>query len=47
MKPESRVFDETLPEGWLGCCGNCLECCCIGTGCWKAQKGEIVGLKKH
>ena len=45
--PESRVFDNELPEGWLGCCGNCLECCCIGTGCWKAEKGEIVGLKKH
>jgi len=45
--PESRVFDEVLPEGWLGCCGNCMECCCIGTGCWKAEKGEIVGLKKH
>ena len=45
--PESRVFEEELPQGWLGCCGNCLECCCIGTGCWKAGKGEIVGLKKH
>lgn len=45
--PESRVFDEELPSGWLGCTGNCMECCCIGTGCWKAQAGEIVGLKKH
>lgn len=45
--PESRVFDEELPEGWLGCCGNCMNCCCIGTGCWKAGNGEIVGLKKH
>lgn len=45
--PESRVYEGNLPDGWLGCCGNCLECCCIGTGCWKAADGEIVGLKKH
>ena len=45
--PESRVFDDTLPANWLGCCGNCMECCCIGTGCWKVGNGEIVGLKKH
>lgn len=45
--PESRVYDEELPMGWLGCCGNCMACCCIGTGCWKAENGEIVGLKKH
>ena len=45
--PESRVYDGDLPDNWLGCSGNCMNCCCIGTGCWKASKGEIVGLKKH
>lgn len=45
--PESRVFDETLPEGWLTCGGNCANCACVGLGCWKAATGDIVGLKKH
>lgn len=45
--PVSDVYDETLPEGWLSCGGNCLNCACIGLGCWKASNGDTVGLKKH
>ena len=45
--PISDVYDENLPEGWLSCGGNCLECACVGLGCWKAQKGDVVGLKRH
>ena len=45
--PESRVYDHELPDGWLSCGGNCLNCACIGLGCWKAENGDIVGLKRH
>lgn len=45
--PVSKVYDEELPEGWLSCGGNCLNCACVGLGCWKAETGDIVGLKKH
>lgn len=45
--PESRVYDDTLPDGWLSCGGNCAHCACVGLGCWKAENGDIVGLKKH
>lgn len=45
--PISDVYDETLPDGWLSCGGNCLNCACVGLGCWKAENGDIVGLKRH
>lgn len=45
--PVSDVYDDTLPEGWLSCGGNCLNCACVGLGCWKAENGDTVGLKKH
>lgn len=45
--PESMVYLDTLPDGWLSCGGNCAHCACIGLGCWKATAGDIVGLKKH
>lgn len=45
--PISDVYDSELPEGWLSCGGNCLQCACVGLGCWKAQNGDVVGLKKH
>lgn len=45
--PESRVYESELPEGWLSCGGNCANCACVGLGCWKAENGDIVGLKKH
>ena len=45
--PESRVYDDILPEGWLSCGGDCRNCACVGLGCWKANNGDIVGLKKH
>lgn len=45
--PVSDVYDETLPDGWLACGGSCIECACVGLGCWKATDGDIVGLKKH
>lgn len=45
--PESRVYDDELPVGWLSCGGNCQNCACVGLGCWKASSGDIVGLKKH
>ena len=45
--PESRVYENELPENWLSCGGNCSNCACIGLGCWKAGRGDIVGLKKH
>lgn len=45
--PVSDVYDEVLPDGWLSCGGNCLNCACVGLGCWKAQNGDVVGLKKH
>lgn len=45
--PISDVYDDTLPEGWLSCGGSCLQCACVGLGCWKASDGDVVGLKKH
>ena len=45
--PISDVYDDVLPEGWLSCGGNCLHCACVGLGCWKAENGDVVGLKKH
>lgn len=45
--PESMVYDDTLPDGWLSCGGNCANCACVGLGCWKASAGDVVGLKKH
>lgn len=45
--PESRVYDDVLPDGWLSCGGDCRNCACVGLGCWKAERGDIVGLKKH
>ena len=45
--PVSDVYEEALPEGWLSCGGNCLHCACVGLGCWKAENGDVVGLKKH
>lgn len=47
--PETTVYDkgEEPREEWLLCGGNCFECGCRGTGCWKAGKGETVAFKKH
>ena len=45
--PISDVYDQELPDGWLSCGGNCLNCACVGLGCWKAGAGDVVGLKKH
>ena len=45
--PISDVYDGTLPEGWLSCGNDCHHCACVGLGCWKAQAGDVVGLKKH
>lgn len=45
--PESAVYNDTLPDGWLSCGGDCSRCSCVGLGCWKASAGDVVGLKKH
>lgn len=46
--PETTVYgDEGPREDWLLCGGNCSECCCRGTGCWKAEKGETIAFKIH
>ena len=45
--PISDVYENELPDGWLSCGGNCLNCACVGLGCWKAGAGDVVGLKKH
>lgn len=45
--PISDVYENELPNGWLSCGGNCLNCACVGLGCWKASAGDVVGLKKH
>ena len=47
--PETNVYNrkEAPAKNWLLCGGNCFECGCRGTGCWKAEKGEIIAFKKH
>lgn len=46
--PETMVYGTEGPaENWLLCGGNCSECCCRGTGCWKAEKGETIAFKIH
>lgn len=45
--PETNVYETERPEGWLSCGGNCANCACVGLGCWKAEKGDVVGFKKH
>lgn len=47
--PETTVYNdgEEIPEEWLLCGGNCLECGCRGCGCWKAAEGETIAFKKH
>ena len=46
--PETIGYGEEGPaESWLLCGGNCSECCCRGTGCWKAEKGETIAFKIH
>lgn len=47
--PETTVYGKHAdPDpSWLLCGGNCLECCCRGTGCWKAEKGETIAFEIH
>lgn len=46
--PETTVYGSEGPaESWLLCGGNCAECSCRGTGCWKAEKGETIAFKIH
>lgn len=47
--PETTVYGktETPREDWLLCGGNCFECVCRGTGCWKAGKGETIAFRIH
>lgn len=46
--PETTVYGSEGPkEDWLLCGGNCSECYCRGTGCWKAEKGETIAFKIH
>lgn len=46
--PETVGYGEEGPaEDWLLCGGNCSECCCRGTGCWKAETGETIAFKIH
>lgn len=47
--PETTVYEknEEPKEEWLLCGGNCFECGCRGTGCWRAGKGETIAFRKH
>ena len=48
--PETNVIlkgEETFPENWKICGGNCFNCACRGLGCWKAAAGEVIAFHEH
>ena len=47
--PETTVYGkhDTPDPAWLLCGGNCSECSCRGTGCWKAESGDVIAFEIH
>ena len=47
--PESHVIFKNcpIPEDMVVCGGNCENCACRGTGCWRLTENEKLALKFH
>lgn len=47
--PETNVYktESEMKKDWIPCGGNCLDCACSDSGCWKARNGQTVAFKIH